>query len=116
MPCARAIRPTTAISFQFIADCRWQTSDSRTAICHLPSEISPALPYLQGHRLAFALAGGRRQRPKRGGRPALTAKHLAEIAGRDEQLDDGHLLALRLGHPDRVRPVGQYLREHFDGG
>src|SRR2546423_1511437 len=95
-PCGRAIRPTTAISAQImrlliglsIGICNQSTIGNRQ------SAVSPTLPYLERHLFAFALAGGRGERPQRRGRAPLTADHLRDVLRRHEQLDERHLLVL----------------------
>src|SRR5207245_7510453 len=69
-PCDRTIRPTTAIASQ--------------------STLAPVrrVANLERDRLAFLLARRRGQRPQRRSGSALLADHLADLTGRDEQLDE----------------------------
>src|SRR5215475_13761488 len=118
MPCARAMRPTTAIAFQSI-----------TFTCSVRLQADPAgrlkpattslllvrrVANLERHGLALVLAGRRRQRTKGRDRPALPSDHLPCIAGRDVQLDERRTFVLRLHDAHVVGPVGQRTREHLD--
>src|SRR5213592_4500378 len=74
---------------------------------------SIAFPYFQRHVLALALSGRGGERAQRGRRPPLTSDHLAEIAWRDEQLNQGFVPVLRFRHAYLVGTIGQHLCEEL---
>src|SRR5438309_5182133 len=98
IPCALAIRPTSAMS----------TNGTR---------LTPgysAIADLEGHRLAFFLSGRCGERPQRGGGAPLFADHLAQIARPDRQLDHGRALVHRLRYLHIIGSIGERAREHLD--
>ena len=104
MPCARAIRPTAAISYHF-ADIAGLQDLHRHG---------RAFSDLQRDALARALSRRRGERPERGGRAALLADHLPKLVRRDVQLDQRRALVLGFDDADIVGAIGERARQHFD--
>src|SRR5581483_4941276 len=93
-PCGRAMRPTTAIVPQ--------------------SRSGPPVANLQRDWPALLLGGEGGQRPQRGGRAPLPPDDAPQLAGRDEQLDEGRALVAGLDHPHFIRMIGQRPGQDLD--
>src|SRR5687768_15051135 len=101
MPCARATRPTTAMSSQLGDIARPSPSALRR------------VANLQGDRLALFFARRRRQRPEGGSGPTLLADDASELPAAHEQLDERGSALLRLPDAHLVWPVCQGPRQHL---
>src|SRR5687768_6044300 len=114
MPCGRAIRPTSTMSFQSGIS----TPNLQLPTPNLLGELGVGswelIPYVQLRLLPVLLRRDRHERSKRRGGPSLPADDLPHVTGRRRQLEHGHATALRLGHPHGVRVIDQRASHDFD--
>src|SRR5438046_1305392 len=101
LPCARAMRPTTAIELQSRSGPWSLVRGPWSSVLPLVRRVAD----FERHRLPFPLAGRRRQRAKRRGGSALLADHLPELARTHVQLDQRRPLVLRFDDAHVVRTI-----------